>query len=78
MFGIHFKHVLVLTLLAGIAYTLPQVRDGLSESFSSIYVQNQAALFNFPNNNFQNSYGNRMMNNQINTNISNEDFKRPP
>lgn len=51
MFGIHFKHVLVLTLLAGIAYSLPQVRDGLSDSFSSIYVQNQAAIFNYPNNN---------------------------
>ncbi len=64
MFGIHLKHVLVLTLLAGIAYSLPQVKDGLSDSFSSIYVQNQAALFNFPNINPQNSYGNRMMNNQ--------------
>ncbi len=45
MFGNHLKHVLVLTLLAGIAYSLPQVREGLSESFSSIYSSpNQATV----------------------------------
>jgi hypothetical protein len=64
MFGIHFKHVLILTLLAGIAYTLPQVKDGLSDSFSSIYVSNQAALFDFPNR-VPVSSSSRMMNNQI-------------
>ncbi len=74
MFGIHFKHVLVLTLLAGIAYSLPQVKEGLSESFSSIYTTNQAALFDFPNRVPVGS-SSRMMNNQIRPN--NEDFKRP-
>lgn len=50
MFGTHFKHVLVLMLLAGIAYSLPQVRDGLSDSFSSIYSTNQATVIESTNN----------------------------
>lgn len=48
MFGKHFHYVLVLTMLAGIAYSLPQVKDVLSDSFSGLYpVSNQAAIFNF-------------------------------
>lgn len=34
MFGKYFKHVLVLTLLAGIAYPLPQVKEAMAGAFA--------------------------------------------
>jgi hypothetical protein len=34
MFGKYFKHVLILTLLAGMAYSLPQVKDSMVGAFS--------------------------------------------
>lgn len=45
MFGNYLKHVLVLTLLAGIAYSLPQVRDILANSLD-FYVSNDAIAIN--------------------------------
>ena len=34
MFGNYLRHVLVLTLLAGISYSLPQVRNSMADAFS--------------------------------------------
>ena len=37
MFGNYFKHVLVLTLLAGLTYSLPQVKDAMAGAFTIGY-----------------------------------------
>ncbi len=34
MFGKYFKHILILTFLAGMAYSLPQVKDAMADAFS--------------------------------------------
>ncbi len=44
MFGKYFKHVLVLTFLAGIAYSLPQVKDAMAGAFVFTYTENSAAV----------------------------------
>ena len=44
MFGKYFKHVLVLTFLAGIAYSLPQVKEAMAGAFAFTYTENSAAV----------------------------------
>ncbi len=46
MFGKYFKHILVLTLLAGTAYSLPQVKDAMVGAFS-FPGSNEAMIINY-------------------------------
>jgi hypothetical protein len=46
MFGKYFKHVLVLTILAGVAYSLPQVKDAMVGAFG-FSGSNNAAIIDY-------------------------------
>ena len=64
MFGKYFKHVLVLTLLAGSAYSLPQVKEGMVGAFGFEGL-NEALLINY----------NGSTSAQINTSINRSEIK---
>lgn len=49
MFGQYFKHVLILTLLSGITYSLPQVQDAMAGAFSIGHNNSVAAAVTFSN-----------------------------
>jgi hypothetical protein len=42
MFGNYFKHVLILTLLAGLTYSLPQVKEAMAGAFTIGYTDSSA------------------------------------
>lgn len=46
MFGKYFKHVVALTLLAGVAYSLPQVKDAMVGAFG-FADSNDALVINY-------------------------------
>ena len=48
MFGKYFKHVLIMTLLAGSAYSLPQVKEAMVGAFSLSFSE-EALVSNYAN-----------------------------